>query len=188
MIDLDQRVVKTKQALTQALFELLKTTPLSKITVTALCQTAGVNRRTFYIHYSRVSDIFDDYQFELSQQVEQALSTPHPDVDTLITTFNRILMANYNALRYLCLSEQHQSLINHLKQMLFDTMCLSLLTAGNNTPENQLTLQFIANGIVNAYVYWFSHEETIGFDALIATNKRLLHTNLPLLNPQKNSD
>jgi len=69
MIFLDERVRKTKQALTTALFKLLATQPIDTITVTALCRTAHINRRTFYSHYEHVTDIFDDYQIILAKSV-----------------------------------------------------------------------------------------------------------------------
>ena len=53
-----------REAMEGALFRLLQVKPLEKVTVSELCQTAGVNRSTFYAHYL---DIYDMHQ-QLSNQ------------------------------------------------------------------------------------------------------------------------
>ena len=54
---------KTRQMLAQALKELMKTSPLEKISVGDITQQAGVGRNTFYYHfkdkYALVNWIFE---------------------------------------------------------------------------------------------------------------------------------
>ncbi|MCV3741326.1 TetR/AcrR family transcriptional regulator [Lentilactobacillus hilgardii] len=177
---MDKRVIKTKSALREALFKLLQSKPITKITVSKLCQQAQINRRTFYIHYSRVSEIFDDYEIELSEKVSKALSKNHTDAKELLITFDSILMKNFEGFRYLCLDKQHQQLIDDLKSMLFHTMC-DVLFSQAVTKRQQLILQYVANGLVDSYIYWFKHEDEIDFQTLVKTNKQLLNANLSLL-------
>ncbi|HCS75351.1 MAG TPA: TetR family transcriptional regulator [Clostridiales bacterium] len=58
----DRRVKYTKALLKEALVDLLKDHHISKISVTALCDEADVNRSTFYAHYTD--------QFDLLRQIE----------------------------------------------------------------------------------------------------------------------
>lgn len=55
---MDIRTRYTRQALTDALFELLETRPLEQVTVKELCSRAGVNKSTLYAHFSGVRDVF----------------------------------------------------------------------------------------------------------------------------------
>ena len=43
-----------------ALISLLKKKPLDFITVSELCNTAGVNRSTFYLHYETIGDLLEE--------------------------------------------------------------------------------------------------------------------------------
>lgn len=43
-----------------ALISLLKKKPLEYITISELCETAGVNRSTFYLHYESICDLLDE--------------------------------------------------------------------------------------------------------------------------------
>lgn len=180
MIFLDERVRKTKQALTTALFKLLATQPIDTITVTALCRTAHINRRTFYSHYEHVTDIFDDYQVILAEQVAASLTGAHLDARTLIATFDRILMANFSGFKYLCLNQQQQRLVDQLQQMLFETLYDNLL-ARQKTPANQLVLTSLAAGVMQTYIYWFNHEAELTYACVTETSQELIQAQLSLI-------
>ena len=65
----DPRTRRTLAALRQALVELLETTPLSQITVSELCRTAGVHRTTFYKHFDTVGEVASDVVAEVHQRI-----------------------------------------------------------------------------------------------------------------------
>lgn len=64
---MDLRIVKTRESLNRVLVELLRTKPLTKITVTELCRLAQINRSTYYLHYR---DPYDQYE-KLEQTIYQ---------------------------------------------------------------------------------------------------------------------
>jgi AcrR family transcriptional regulator len=53
---MDKRIVKTKTAIFNAIFELSTEKNLDKISVIELCKKAGINKSTFYLHYSSMED------------------------------------------------------------------------------------------------------------------------------------
>ena len=55
----DRRVLKTRQAVENALANLILKTDYDKITVSALAKEANINRKTFYLHYDSVDDVLD---------------------------------------------------------------------------------------------------------------------------------
>ncbi len=61
----DRRPAKTKKAIRLALFELLDTKDLNKITITELTKTADISRKTFYIHYNKLEDVLIEAENEL---------------------------------------------------------------------------------------------------------------------------
>lgn len=56
-----------------AMLELMQTTPFEKITVKNICQRAGVNRGTFYSHYTDIYGMLDDLEEYLSGDLMQAV-------------------------------------------------------------------------------------------------------------------
>ena len=55
---MDKRIVKTRLAVFNAVFDLATEKELDKITVVELCDRAGINKSTFYLHYKSIDDCF----------------------------------------------------------------------------------------------------------------------------------
>ena len=55
---MDKRIVKTRTAIFNAVFEISADKDLDKISVVELCEKAGINKSTFYLHYTSIDDCF----------------------------------------------------------------------------------------------------------------------------------
>lgn len=62
---IDRRVQYTKRVLKESLAELLTEKTIEKITVKEICETADINRGTFYSHYSDQYDLYNSMIEEL---------------------------------------------------------------------------------------------------------------------------
>ena len=67
----DARVKYTRMVLKKALLELLEHKPVNKITVKEVCERAGLNRATFYAHYTDCFDLLESIEEELFGQLER---------------------------------------------------------------------------------------------------------------------
>ena len=56
----ESKYFNTATKMDLALIDLLKKKSFEYITVSEICQTAGVNRSTFYLHYETVGDLLDE--------------------------------------------------------------------------------------------------------------------------------
>ena len=74
----DPRILKTRQALFQALAGLLQEKEFERITVTDIIREAHVTRKTFYNHYQDKIDMVQEYQALLSRKI-LALQAVHSD-------------------------------------------------------------------------------------------------------------
>lgn len=69
----NRRVRITIQAIRDALFELLKHTPIEKVTVSSICRLADINRSTFYVHYRDAYDLLNRIEEEFFDTIGQTL-------------------------------------------------------------------------------------------------------------------
>ncbi len=67
------RVIKTKQNIERALLHLLKEKSLGSITVTELCEASNITRRTFYLHYESVQQLFEVLIQHLLRELDQSI-------------------------------------------------------------------------------------------------------------------
>ena len=67
----NQRVVLTKRLLKEGLLRLLQEKGLEQINVSELCRVAGINRATFYKHYSIPQDVLREIQQDVVREIKQ---------------------------------------------------------------------------------------------------------------------
>lgn len=65
----NQRFQDTELRLETAALKLMKHTSFKKITVKNICETAGVNRTTFYAHYIDIYDMLEKIEDRLHQEL-----------------------------------------------------------------------------------------------------------------------
>ncbi|MEL3959882.1 TetR/AcrR family transcriptional regulator [Lysinibacillus endophyticus] len=78
--------MKTKEALQQALINLLEIKPLESISIAELCREAKVNRGTFYLHYGQIEDLFEEYFREIMRDLARSYQEPYRHVVKLKTS------------------------------------------------------------------------------------------------------
>ena len=100
MHDTDRRVIYTKKILRSSLMKLLQDKPIGRISVTELCNTAGVNRGTFYSHYRQPEDVMHQIEDEIIGEIEKVLNSEN-DVHTIFRNIIQMLDNNRSACRVL---------------------------------------------------------------------------------------
>lgn len=177
---MDKRVIKTQQKLWDALFTLLPKQTIDEITVTQLCATAGVSRRTFYRNFTNVIAVFDSYSAYLNQQAQQTLSQHSADVNELLNGFGRLVMANYVGLRELYTDPRHLRLVQNFVDAFYESLCKGVLTAPNNV-HDRLVMRFIANGVLGMLGEWFKTMPDVPYREFARMIKPLIKDNLRLV-------
>lgn len=71
---LDARAKYTRMVIEEAFLTLLREKPMTKITVTELCQRADINRATFYKHYQDVPDLMENIETRIFENLQEALT------------------------------------------------------------------------------------------------------------------
>ena len=67
----DRRIRITKLAIKESLIELMQEYPISKISVTMICDAADINRSTFYTHYTDPYDLLNQIQREVIDGIKE---------------------------------------------------------------------------------------------------------------------
>lgn len=91
----DLRVVKTRKAIQSAFERLLETTAYSEITVSAIAREACISRKTFYAHYSSVSDLLELVSQETIDEIAAEIQSESEllEVDEWVSQFTKATLA-----------------------------------------------------------------------------------------------
>lgn len=103
----NRRVRMTKKIIKDALLELLDQKPLDKITVTDICNTADLNRSTFYAHYEDATQVLREIEADVMQQLpmqsDYLTAENSEKFLTMLTDFFRYIRENETLFRILLL-------------------------------------------------------------------------------------
>lgn len=70
----DHRTRVSKLLIRQAFMQLLRRKPMRDISIKELCEAAGINRSTFYAHYTDLGDLLRRIEEEMLAEFEQAMA------------------------------------------------------------------------------------------------------------------
>lgn len=89
----DARTRYTKQAIRSAFFSLLESRPIEKITVKQICESAQINRATFYRYYDNQYDLLSMIENEMLDDIRETIQMK-TDIDDLTRQTFRLLYQN----------------------------------------------------------------------------------------------
>ena len=116
----NKRSQNTDEAIIRAAFEtmLMGGKQISRITVREICEKAGINRSTFYAHYTDVFDLFERVELHIAEMCSDRMETAFPEGFRAMmkTVFEFIL--EYKDFYQIYYSELSQ--LSHLMQFMVD--------------------------------------------------------------------
>ena len=75
----DKRVARTKTRLKEGLADLMTEKSIQEITVKELVAHVHINRSTFYLHYSDISNMLENVKQELIEEIAEVMETYPPE-------------------------------------------------------------------------------------------------------------
>ena len=78
-----QRIILTKRLLQEGLVTLLQHQDINKVSVTELCRVSGINRSTFYNHYTSPQDVLNDIEDNVRRDLMAITARYKPDLSTV---------------------------------------------------------------------------------------------------------
>lgn len=163
----ESKYFNTAQLMNTALLYLLQKKEFSKITVKEICQKAGVNRSTFYLHYETIDDLLCETIENLSREFKEGFKT-QPVINDKQSS---ILITKEYLMPYLQFVKNNKQLLKliHSKPELFNAekvysdMCtqffypaLDLFSV--NSKEKPYIFEYFTKGVVAIINKWVEKE------------------------------
>ncbi|MBE5965816.1 MAG: TetR family transcriptional regulator [Lachnospiraceae bacterium] len=162
----DRRIIKTKKAIRNAFAELLSKMDIDEITITDIAETADINRKTFYNHYTGIYQLIDEIENEIISAFDDALrgvdfknirNNPYEIFKKLTTIINsdldfysHLMKTDFNTR---LVSKIIQTLKLHVKKSFSDQITIDEKTL-------DLIIDYAASGMITVYQNWFNSGRT----------------------------
>lgn len=146
----DFRTNRTTNRIQHALITLLKTTPLDKVTITALIKVAKISRRSFYVHYQDKYALLKVIEDKIISDAQNTLAKEHIMLKPVDSFNDPRLLANTT-----------QTFQNILKAMNGHRESLTVLLSDNGDPLFNLRFrQLIKSEIIARLKEYHAHLRT----------------------------
>ncbi|MBS5451828.1 MAG: TetR/AcrR family transcriptional regulator [Coriobacteriia bacterium] len=170
---IDRRIERTRAAITQAMGELMREQDYDDITVTQIAQRAGVDRKTFYLHYPSKDALVRAMEHERAERLlglthEIIEDSPVPPVQRMTTLLNAVVDQDADLHRRIALTPSYSFLLNDEKAILKQAILDVLASRTSLDPDlRDLYADFCAGGMMSTYVAWVQSGEQVSRERLI---------------------
>jgi len=163
----NRRVQYTKMALKHSFIELLGKKDITKITVKELCESADINRTTFYLHFKDPYDLLEQVEQELIDGVDTYLAScnfTHPSQFPIEGLEKLVDYVKEN-------KELFHILLNKNNDMTFQKKILNIIgkqyffsesnPAFATHPQGDYIFLFFANGALGILKKWLEEDAVL---------------------------
>ena len=163
-----ERTRRSKAAFKSAYLELIRTKEPERVTVMELCEKAGLNRSTFYAHYSIMEDLIKEVLWESVADVFSGMG-PQWDLPLedggverrAIADYLRRFAGNSTVMRF-CTCENNGKFRNLIIRAHVDlTLCVS------TDPVRYYTAYYHNAGVLNLILEWINYGTPLSEDECV---------------------
>ncbi len=159
MNSFDARVRYTRMIIEQSFLELLLDKPISKITVTELCEKSQINRATFYKHYLDVQDLLEKIEEDLFDKIRTSFKEEELKLKEFLVRMMRY--TRDNQARFLALGGDHgdPNLMTKTFLVCYESAypLVEQNMPGMKESERQMLYQFLSQGAGGILTWWIKN-------------------------------
>ena len=181
----DLRVVRTRKLIRDAFMDMVGEVGVARITVKDLTERAGINRKTFYLHYQSVEDLANEIvQDEADRIVRTCLDSLEnsDDGENVVDLFKRLSLGLAPDLKSMKLIASHtpyelvlKKLESSLTASLIEQDTLGLKKLG---PYLDFCVAYFSAGLVAVIRRWILDESEIPLEDIAQVTHSLVHSGL----------
>ena len=184
----DLRVVKTRANIKNVLVEIMSEKPISRITVSEVCELAKINRKTFYRHYRTVGDVLEELENEFLKEFSEHLQSGSLlNIGAVVRGVSDTVKLHRDFFARLMRYNPEIFTSGRMKLALRRTISAALrnIGAGNSEPELNAISEFIVSGVLSVYASWFSNGCREDIDALAGISVKTAVRGLSAFVPER---
>ena len=175
----DTRVQFTLQRLKDSLLELLDKKSINNISVTELCDRAGINRGTFYLHYDTPNDVLLDIEndfIEKNMKEFRSFMSDNHDI-SFINALIKLMLNDRDTIRILLGKNGNPKFMEKLKNMSREITVNEWNTEFPKYKREKLEFlyEFIFPGQTNLIISWLENDFGISADEFAHRIERIGH-------------
>ena len=165
----DRRILRTKKSIRQAFLSLLSEYSFEDITVSALSERAGINRKTFYLHYTSTRELYDEIRREQCGRIAKLscwkkITESDPAPYEIFLEMNQLIEEDRELYRALLSPVSGTATLQKIKEKILESEELAVIRSTH--PEIDYYLDYTISGLFALYLRWLSDPHHISIEEL----------------------
>ena len=186
----ESKYFNTARLMDEALLLLLDKKEYEFITIKDICQKAGVNRSTFYLHYEGVDDLFREAVEMINKRFSETFDGEKIDVQgcsvedcflitsKFLTPYLNFILQNKRVFRLMCTKPKLFGTETTFKRMYVELFGPIMRKFGVSEKDMPYILGYYAGGIISVVKCWAENDCDKPVDELVALITKLLPRSL----------
>lgn len=177
----DSRLRYTKQCLYDAFLYYLEDRPVSDITVSEICERAGISRKTFYRYYADQFGLLMRMQDDLFEEYREQLADKPADVRQITPVLIRFADQNRTLVKAVFANRAEGNFIDRIIDDLWETYRSDWEKANPQMQPGEVESLFyyVVSGLVGLVRHWLFDCPTITAGAMVEQAEKLLAVSDP---------
>ncbi len=150
----NRRTRMTKRMIHDAFLQLLEERPITKITVTEICEKADVNRSTFYANYADTEQLLCEIENEVLEQIPVSSAFSSADYMDMLESFFEYVRQNERVFRVLLIQSDNGGFNQKLISGVMEKYHQSTWTA--ESLLSRYCYMYCVNGVIGLTKEWIS--------------------------------
>lgn len=168
---MDKRVIKTKDRIIDAFLSLIKVKPSNKITVSEITKIADIERKTFYLHYNSIEDVYSDIEnkisIELENEANKYIDNPNYQIKNLYYNLNTVINNNFSFFKSIATNDSYYFFLHSFENILSKIIIKIINKILHVDTKNvKYYANFFTAGIIKLYTSWLKGETDLTLDEL----------------------
>jgi AcrR family transcriptional regulator len=172
----DMRITRTREAIRRAFIDMICEMDYEQITIKELTERAGINRKTFYLHYDSLDDLLGEMQNEMSRRFMERIRDLKPPYD-----MDKITRAFYLSMeesgkfgeRLACSGNYHYINRRMVNAIMRDTWKEENAKAKDPYLQN-IVMAYVSQSTLAIYRQWVADKKRIPLEDIIQTTITLV--------------
>ncbi|GGA28569.1 TetR/AcrR family transcriptional regulator [Paenibacillus physcomitrellae] len=182
----DLRILRTKQSIRRAFYELIQEKGYEAITIQDIADRAIINRNTFYLHYQNKPDLLETCINELLSELKEAVvlcpvSTNPFSISILETVMTTVLehISSHKTFYYAMLIEENRiyQFRTKMENIIKDKLNEGWNTDKVNAPleiSKELLLEYLVSAFMGIVIWWIRNDQPLSVEEASSQFSRII--------------
>jgi len=153
----DKRTVSTEKLIKKTLKKMVCQMNYEELTIKELTANASINRKTFYLHYTSLDELFKEVSDEVAVEFEKLYlqreySSNQIDYSNIISNFKKLIQQDQKFHQQLFCNESYSRIFTYICHQTTDFFKNRLKEDNNYLPiDVDITISFLVSGLFTVF-------------------------------------